>query len=60
MSYHIDPKACVSCRACAEVCPAESISWPVLDGPYRIDSEQCTSCGACESECPTSAISEFE
>lgn len=60
MSYIINSEECVSCGACAEVCPVEAISQPEADGPYWIDPEKCTSCGACESECPTSAISEAE
>jgi len=47
---------CVSCGACAAVCPVEAIS----EGAdhFVIDAEVCIDCGACEGECPTGAIGE--
>ncbi|MCC7491722.1 MAG: 4Fe-4S binding protein [Fimbriimonadaceae bacterium] len=51
----IDADLCLSCGACADVCPEESITEG--DGHYVIDPEQCSDCGACESECPEEAIS---
>ena len=54
MAYVINDD-CVSCGACAEVCPAEAISEG--DGKYVIDADACLDCGTCEAECPNGAIS---
>ena len=53
MAYVISDD-CVSCGACAEVCPAEAISEG--DGKYVIDADACLDCGTCEAECPNGAI----
>jgi len=68
----VDPKLCIGCRACEEVCPVEvpddfnkgltnrkAIYLPVphaIPNTYMIDPVACTRCGACEPVCPTSAI----
>ncbi|NUP99670.1 MAG: 4Fe-4S binding protein [Armatimonadetes bacterium] len=51
----IDAELCISCAACADVCPEDAIAEG--DGTYVIDPELCTDCGACEAECPEEAIS---
>ena len=48
--------ACVSCGACAGVCPVDAISEGAEH--YEVDADVCIDCGACEGECPTGAISE--
>ena len=68
----VDPKLCIGCRACEEVCPVEvpddfnkgltnrkAIYLPVphaIPNTYIIDPVACTRCGACEPVCPTGAI----
>jgi len=68
----VDPKLCIGCRACEEVCPVEvpddfnkgltnrkAIYLPVphaIPNTYVIDTAACTRCGACEPACPTGAI----
>jgi len=68
----VDPKLCIGCRACEEVCPVEvpddfnkgltnrkAIYLPVphsIPNTYVIDTSACTRCGACEPACPTGAI----
>ncbi|MGE4484252.1 MAG: DUF362 domain-containing protein [Oscillospiraceae bacterium] len=47
---------CISCGACAEICPVSAISEG--DSHYEIDADACIDCGACEEGCPVSAISE--
>ena len=55
MAYVISDD-CVSCGACAEVCPAEAIKEG--DGKYVIDPDKCLDCGACAGVCPVSAPQE--
>ncbi|NLB27575.1 MAG: 4Fe-4S binding protein [Clostridiaceae bacterium] len=56
MPHIIDGEECISCGACAEVCPTEAIS----EGEefYIIDAELCIDCGACVEVCPVDCISE--
>lgn len=51
--YKID-SSCISCGACASVCPVEAISEG--DTQYVID-EKCIDCGSCAATCPVGAIS---
>ena len=52
----VDPKKCIACGACVNVCPVGAISEG--DGKFEIDADTCISCGACAGTCPTGAISE--
>ena len=49
---------CVSCGACADVCPVGAISQG--DDHYVIDANSCLDCGTCSDTCPNGAISPAE
>lgn len=55
MPRKIDADECISCGACAEVCPEDAISEG--EEAYVIDPEKCTDCATCEDECQVGAIS---
>lgn len=55
MAYTISEE-CISCGACASVCPTEAISEG--DTQYNIDENTCIDCGACAETCPVNAISQ--
>ena len=54
MAYQIG-SACVSCGACADICPVGAISQG--DASYVIDANACLDCGSCSDACPNGAIS---
>lgn len=43
-----------SCRACADVCPAQAFS--LAQGQASIDTTRCIACGDCLFVCPVDAI----
>ena len=43
---------CVSCGACAQVCPNGAVV-PLESGKMGRDTEKCTHCGACTEVCPS-------
>lgn len=55
MAYKISDE-CISCGACAGVCPVEAITEG--EGKFVIDPEKCISCGACAGVCPVGAPAE--
>lgn len=54
MAAEIDKEKCTGCISCADVCPAEAITFE--EGKAVVDEEECLDCGLCVRECPTSAI----
>ncbi len=54
MFFSITPEKCVSCLACARVCPTEAVA---VDGTtVGIVDESCIRCGLCVPACPHDAI----
>lgn len=52
---HVINDSCVSCGACASICPVSAIEQG--DSQYNIDADICVDCSACAGACPVSAIS---
>lgn len=50
-----DPKKCIACGSCLEVCPAEAIARGEEDKSV-IDLKKCIGCGECVTVCPVEAI----
>jgi len=55
MAVKIIAEECVSCGACADVCPSSAIE---IQDIAVVDDSKCVDCGACISECPSEAIEE--
>ena len=51
---------CISCMACAQICPTEAITQAPKGDKYTVDPEKCIFCQACIGMCPVSAIIETE
>ena len=51
----VDPKKCIGCGTCVNMCPVEAISFD-KDGRAIINQDLCIKCGTCEAVCPVSAI----
>lgn len=57
MSYSID-ETCISCSACAKLCPVKAISLDEKADIYVIDPVTCIECGACGRVCPKESVHE--
>lgn len=49
-----DPKRCVGCGTCRQICPENALS---PDNPYYIERNRCNLCYACAEGCPSGALS---
>lgn len=54
MGTHWIDSECITCGACADVCPVNAISEDIES--YVIDKEVCTDCGECDGVCPVDVI----
>jgi len=48
-----DKGACITCRLCVSICPAQAIE--EKDSQFVLDQDKCLYCGLCISNCPSSA-----
>lgn len=49
----IDPKLCIGCQSCVQLCPMKNIS---LSNHKAVSGKCCTMCYRCVSRCPQKAI----
>jgi len=52
----IDPEACVSCKACAKVCPMQLAPHEMKEKGEMAFKGDCLKCGLCVSTCPKDAL----
>lgn len=50
----IDPKLCIGCGACIDICPSDAIQ--MENGKAKIAITHCKKCRACVNVCPVKAI----
>lgn len=48
-----DPKECVDCGTCEDLCPVNAIS---RENPFFVDRDICTLCMECVAQCPSGAL----
>jgi uncharacterized protein (DUF362 family)/Pyruvate/2-oxoacid:ferredoxin oxidoreductase delta subunit len=49
----LDPRQCVNCRKCEQLCPAQAIYYSER---IRIDDRKCIRCCCCQELCPVGAL----
>ena len=54
--FRVDPKRCISCGTCADVCPVGDIRGGRNQQPQWLHTGSCLSCFACYHHCPVQAI----
>ncbi len=60
--HKLDMKTCISCSACARICPNRTITMVNVDTDMgkkimpEINLERCLFCALCEEVCPTECL----
>lgn len=60
--HKLDMKTCISCSACARVCPTQTITMIDTETDHgtkkmpEINLERCLFCALCEEVCPTGCL----
>lgn len=55
VTLKMDPKKCVGCGMCVEVCPRAVLA--ITNGTAEIvNRDACIECGACSRNCPVEAL----
>lgn len=54
--FRVDPKRCVGCGKCADLCPVNNIQGGKKQQPVWLHTGRCISCFACYHHCPQRAI----
>lgn len=60
--HRLDMKTCISCSACARICPNKTIAMVEVETEMgtklmpKINLERCLFCALCEEVCPTGCI----
>lgn len=52
---YIDPKYCVGCKICVDMCPYKAISFNEEENVAEVNDVLCKGCGTCASACPSGA-----
>lgn len=60
--HKLDIKTCISCSACARICPTQTITMVNIETEHgtkmmpEINLERCLFCALCEEVCPTDCL----
>ena len=60
--HKLDMKTCISCSACARICPNQTINMVEVDTDHgrklmpEINLERCLFCALCEEVCPPECL----
>ena len=55
----IDPKLCIGCRICADICPVSAVTG-MPKNLFAVIESSCTGCALCVPACPMDCIELFE
>lgn len=55
----IDPKLCIGCRICADICPVSAVTG-MPKSLFAVIESACTGCALCVPACPMDCIELFE
>lgn len=53
---HYDRSACIGCRLCIKVCPANATEWLPKEKKIMIHNDRCCFCAQCVEVCPVKCL----